>query len=38
VLSIRTQVDNDLVKLGWIGQHSADLGINVLANLNTGGE
>ena len=38
VLSIRTQVDNDLVQLGWIGKHSVYLGINVLANLNGGGE
>jgi hypothetical protein len=38
VLSIRTQVDDDLVQLGWIGKHSAYLGINVLANLNSGGE
>ena len=38
VLSIRTQVDDDLVQLGWIGKNSAYLGINVLANLNSGGE
>src|SRR5215475_695466 len=38
VLSIRTQVNDDLVQLGWIGKHSAYLGINGLANLNSGGE
>src|SRR4029453_1303629 len=38
VLSIRTQVDDDLVQLGWIGNHSPYLGINRLANLNSGGE
>src|SRR6266851_1399537 len=38
VLSIRTQVDDDLVELAWIGKHSAYLGINVLANVNRRGE
>jgi hypothetical protein len=38
VLSIRTQVDEDLVELGGIGQHSADRGIKVLANLQRGGQ
>src|SRR5512132_4227069 len=38
VLSIRTQVDDDLMQLGWIGKNSPYLGINRLANLNRGGE
>src|SRR5262249_61607798 len=38
VLGIRTQVNDDLVELGGISKHSPYLGINMLANLNTGGE